>query len=87
MSGSCEESFVAPREGDPGCEAASELKISSSSLAKADLRLPGGREEVVTVAVEAMMVVLDVVRMEDCPFVGRVDRFDDGRCGEDASGI
>ena len=54
MSGSCEESFVAPREGDPGCEAASELKISSSSLAKADLRLPGGKEGVI-VAVEVMV--------------------------------
>jgi hypothetical protein len=44
---------VALREGEPGCEAASELKRSSSSLAKADLRLPGGREGVM-VAAEAM---------------------------------
>jgi hypothetical protein len=54
VSGSCEEIFVAPREGEPGCEAASELKRSSSSLAKADLRVPGGREGVM-VAVEAIV--------------------------------
>jgi len=47
---------VAPREGEPGCEAASELKMSSSSLAKADLRLPGpGGREGVMVAVEAII--------------------------------
>jgi hypothetical protein len=45
---------VALREGEPGCEAASELKSSSSSLAKADLRLPGGREGVM-VAAEAIV--------------------------------
>jgi hypothetical protein len=53
VSGGCDEIFVALREGEPGCEAASELKRSSSSLAKADLRLPGGREGVM-VAAEAM---------------------------------
>jgi len=45
---------VALREGEPGWEAASELKRSSSSLAKADLRLPGGREGVM-VAAEAIV--------------------------------
>lgn len=61
VSGSCDESFVAPREGEAGCEAASELKRSSSSLAKADLRLPGGMEGVI-VAVE-VMVEVEVVAM------------------------
>jgi hypothetical protein len=63
VSGSCEESFVAPREGEPGCEAASELKRSSSSLAKADLRLPGGKEGVM-VAVEVMIEVGVVAMMK-----------------------
>jgi hypothetical protein len=53
-SGGCEEIFVAPREGEAGCEAASELKRSSSSFAKADFRLPGGKEGVI-VAVEAIV--------------------------------
>jgi hypothetical protein len=54
VSGGCEEIFVAPREGEAGCEAASELKRSSSSFAKADFRLPGGKEGVI-VAVEAIV--------------------------------
>jgi hypothetical protein len=54
VSGGCGEIFVAPREGEPGWEAASELKRSSSSLAKADLRVPGVREGVM-VAVEAIV--------------------------------
>jgi hypothetical protein len=57
VSGGCEEIFVAPREGEPGCEAASELKRSSSSFAKADLRVPGGREGV-------MVAVEDIVEDE-----------------------
>ena len=48
---------MALREGEPGCEAASELKRSSSSFAKADLRVPGGREGV-------MVAVEDIVEDE-----------------------
>jgi hypothetical protein len=67
VSGSCEESFVAPSEGEPGCEAASELKRSSSSLAKADLRLPCGKEGVMA-AVEVMIEVevLAMMKMLSC---------------------
>jgi len=69
VSGGCGEIFVAPREGEPGWEAASELKRSSSSFAKADLRLPGGREGVM-VAVEAMVdggvFVMGAVRLRIC---------------------
>lgn len=51
MSG-CELVFDADIEGEPGCEAA---RSSSSSVAKADLRLPRGRAWVMT-AVSAMLV-------------------------------
>jgi hypothetical protein len=67
VSSGCEEIFVAPRDGEAGCEAASELKRSSSSFAKADLRLPGGREGVM-VAVEAIIEV-EVVELEDLGIV------------------
>lgn len=82
---------MAPREGEPGWEAARELKMSSSSLAKADLRLPGGREEV-TVAVEAIVGDEDTVVLlfgscvfEDRPRAGKVGRLN-GWCG-DMNGI